>query len=565
MSRSGTIGTSINLGIKFYVDGALFDPYQINDVKILNSSFSVLDEITPTRISLGYYQISYSIPSSFAPGTLYDQWLWTGASTMASTTQRYSFTVSAAPTPEPDIVTTTSCVTVPTWVHGCGISAAQDIGNGMGIKVTREEALASDYHDDIIYNIYYSTNRFGVFSNPPVNATTELDVVINVSPGKVYYFAVRATEFDSGTFDITGLEQVGIDLYQYPEVQDLLSPMDSYGSDIVVTSTEGYPDSGLIQVGYELMTYNSKNATTFFVEDIDRGESGTSIVSHIIGEDVQLWHGFEDGNTNIIQVTADWFYTNGTPRNIDAVGQVNVDDDGYRAANTDDLTTDLAASELSVEDFSAYDFNSYHRPSMQDALSGECVNSYLGGNFGGFRGFNFQDRLLGQQEMLLQTSGQPVIVLRRRWSGKRCQCISLNREHQKARCERCFSTGFDQGFYRLFNKRAISEQFTNDEGMFMIRVTPYTDDLEIVQDQGLRNISELTAWTLTIPNLKDRDIIITYSQEGLEEYRHEILSVVRNRLLFNQNGRQDIKMRRLDKSDEIYSFPTNAQEKFLIV
>jgi hypothetical protein len=202
---------------------------------------------------------------------------------------------------------------------------------------------------------------------------------------------------------------------------------------------------------------------------------------------------------------------------------------------------------------------------MQDLLSGQCVHSYIGGDFGGSRGLNLQDRLLSQLNMMLEATGENCIVLRRKWTGIRCRCIDLGREHQRVRCPYCFNTGIEGGYDRLFNKRAINEATINSEGLFMFRFSPYVDDLEIVQDQGLRQPNEETCWTLTLPNIKDRDCILKMTQDGLIEFAYTVLNVTRNKLLFNETGRQDIKVRRLDKTDMIYTYPTNDPTKFLIV
>ncbi|MFA5023448.1 MAG: hypothetical protein WC523_00625 [Patescibacteria group bacterium] len=501
------------------------------------------------------------------PTTLYDEWSWIAIDGMSTNTRRFSFGVQEEGeiVVEPETVEIPVCRPYPTWAQSVGLMLVDDVGNGMGLHLAWREALATSTTKQLYYNIYYSTTRFGVFSVGPKNLTTETEAVISVDPGKAYYLAVRAAEADTSDITISALEQVGENVYAYPTDQTLTDSIDAYGASVQVESTEGYPDTGVILVDYELMKYSSKDATTFYVAELDRAQSGTFASTHDIGASVSLWHGFEDGNSNIVQATADWFYTIGTPRNTDAIGQANVDEDGYRAALEDVLTTDLIGSETAAEDFASYDYCGYHRPSLQDSFSGECVGSYLGGDYNGSRGFNFQDRILSQLDSMLQVTGEYVVVLRRRWTGKRCRCISLRREHQRVRCPYCFATGFEGGFDRLFNSRPISETFVNTQGMFMMRTSPYVDDLDLVQDQGLRQPDEIVMWTLTVPNIKSRDIIIRYTEDGLEEFRYAVLEVTRNKLLFNKTGRQDIKMRRLDKTDPIYSYPTNYSPYFVTI
>jgi len=204
--------------------------------------------------------------------------------------------------------------------------------------------------------------------------------------------------------------------------------------------------------------------------------------------------------------------------------------------------------------FPAFDFKGYHRPSLQATFSGQCVSSYLGGEFNGLRGFNFQDRNLARLDAMLQVTGEPVILLRRKWIGRRCKCLNLRREHQRTRCDRCFGTGFEGGYDRFDNTRSISELFVNDCGFILIRVHPHVDDLDLKMDQGLTQDTAPTAWTITYPALKDRDIIIRFAEDRIEEFRYEITDVTRNRLFFSQSGKQEFRMRRLDKTDILYTF-----------
>jgi hypothetical protein len=86
----------------------------------------------------------------------------------------------------------------------------------------------------------------------------------------------------------------------------------------------------------------------------------------------------------------------------------------------------------------------------------------------------------------------------------------------------------------------------------MIRIHPFSDDLKIEDSQGLVQPSELTAWTINVPTLKDRDFIVRFNEDGTEEFRYEVLDVTRNKLFFGQSGKQEFRMRRHDKTDVIY-------------
>lgn len=453
---------------------------------------------------------------------------------------------------------TVGCRSHPSWEFYVGLRVVEDVGNGMGLRLSWGRAIASDTEKQVHYNIYYSDTRFGVFSGWPSAITTEQQAIINIEPGKLQYFAVRSTEFDPAEFDVTELEQIGADLYQYPSAVTLQNDIDAYGATLNVLDTSGYPEAGLLLIDTEVMQYSIKNDSAFAVEDTERGEIVTFIDTHDAGAEVLLWHGVEDQNTVIFEETAAWHRSHGVPRDtsVEAEGQLNVADDGYREAASDLLTTDLTASDANTEDFPSYDYTSYHKPSLQSTFSGDCVGSYVGGEFNGGRGLFFQDRNLARLDAMLQVTGEPIILLRRKWTGRRCRCQGLRREHPTTRCTHCYSVGFEGGYDRYDNSRPISERYENTQGFILARISPYTDDLELTSAQSLSQPVELDAWTINVPTLKDRDFIVRFNEDGSEEFRYEVLDVTRNKLFFGQTGKQGFKVKRHDKTDVIYQFNT---------
>lgn len=450
-----------------------------------------------------------------------------------------------------------ACRSRPTWEFYTGVRNVEDVGNGMGLRLSFGRAIPSDSDKLVHYNVYHSDTRFGVFSDWPQAITTVQQVIVNVEPGKLKYFAVRATEFLPTEMDLTDLVQIGSDLYQYPPTLTMEDDIDAYGAVITVGDTSGYPDKGFLLIDTEIIQYSFKDSTAFHIEETERGAFATLIDVHSAGAEVKLWHGVEEQNTVIFEETAAWHKEWGTPRRTEDVGELNVAEDGYREMAVDHLTTDLSASEQNTQDFPNYDYKGYHRPSLQATFSGDCVNSYVGGEFDGGRGFFFNDRNLARLDSMLQVTGEPLVLLRRKWTGRRCRCMGLRREHARTRCQYCYSVGFDGGYDRYTNTRPISERSENTQGHILARIYPYTDDLELVDSQGMRQPVELTAWTINIPVLKDRDFIVRLNEDGTHEFRYEILEVNRNKLFFGQSGKQEFKMRRHDKSDIIYTFDVN--------
>jgi hypothetical protein len=280
----------------------------------------------------------------------------------------------------------------------------------------------------------------------------------------------------------------------------------------------------------------------------------TTAVEHLTGATVKLFRGVEDGNTVIVAGTAAWTKENGPPRNLDALGEFNVDADGYRTNEEDIITSDLSSSDANTVDFPNYDYCGYHRPSMQTYFKGGCQQSYAWGELNGERGIGLQDQNLARLDMMLQTTGEPFVLLRRKQTGKRCRCISLRHEHQQARCQYCYGTGFEGGYDRYFNTRAISEYYTNTQGMILIRVNPYEDDVKLDAANGIMQTTELTAWTINVPTIKDKDHLVRFNEDGTEEFRYECLNATRSKIMFGLTGQQTLKLKRLDKTSIIYTF-----------
>lgn len=112
----------------------------------------------------------------------------------------------------------------------------------------------------------------------------------------------------------------------------------------------------------------------------------------------------------------------------------------------------------------------------------------------------------------------------------------------------CFSTGFTSGFQQMFNPRRSDRRI-------LVRVDVSTDDLNIVDKGGFEPAYEPTAWTLPFPSIKDRDVLVRFTPDGMEEFRYEVLSVDRNRTLFANVGAQKMKLKRLPKTDIVYQYP----------
>jgi hypothetical protein len=227
--------------------------------------------------------------------------------------------------------------------------------------------------------------------------------------------------------------------------------------------------------------------------------------------------------------------------------------DGYHQVIKDILTTDLSASDEYNVDFPAYDYAGYHRTDPVQLLTGTCVGSYIGGEMGCIdkygnthmlRGLSLQDVNNQRQEVLLSVTGRPAVLIKRSNTGITCACYRPSSEYADDRCPICHGSKFVISYEQYFNPR-------RSDGRILVRVGPADEDLKR-QEGGLESDFTLDCWTLTVPTIKDSDILILFDQDNNEEFRYEVLSVTRNNTIVGLEGGQKFKMQRIRKTDPAY-------------
>lgn len=463
-----------------------------------------------------------------------------------------------------------------------GLRLALDMGIGTVVQLDWPYARppSSDV-SDIFYNLYWSTSRDGVFDTPRGITQSQSVLVPDLSPGTPYYFAVRASYFTTD-WDITELNQLSEDLYGYP-TNTVVSEGDGYYNDtdlspLTVSSTTGFPNAGFLLLDAEVVEYSSKTATTFNVTKRDVFDFGQT-TTHPNGTEILLYAGIEDSNDRVFKAVPSWDARQDTP-NIpvpnDGYTLYLQDEDGYRSFPVDNVTEDHSDFEDENSDFNAQPYCGYRAQNFVDLYSQNTCGTYFGGQFGGGAGpegdgtgtipgpigggINITEINLQREELLLGLTGEPFILLERKWTGKTCAGISHRHEHPHARCPMCFGTGFEGGYDRYTHTRQIRPGEANPNGLISLRVEPYDNDLDLNPERGLTQIDQIRAWGTAIPTIKDRDILIRFISDNSfgiigEEFRYEVLVVNRNRILFSRDGRQQITLRKLDRTDPIYHFP----------
>ena len=227
--------------------------------------------------------------------------------------------------------------------------------------------------------------------------------------------------------------------------------------------------------------------------------------------------------------------------------------DGYHQVVEDLLSTDLSAADEANVQFPPYDFSGYHRTDPVQLLNGTCVGSYIGGemgcidaygNFNIFRGFSLQDQNTQRQDILLSVTGRPAVLLRRQQTGITCSCYLSSSEYQDDRCPFCYGTKFVFGYVQYFNPR-------RSDGRILVRPGPTAENLKM-HEAGLESEFPLDLWTLTVPTIKTRDVLILFDQDDNEEFRYEVADVIRNNTINGLDGGQHLKTFRVRKFDPIY-------------
>lgn len=227
--------------------------------------------------------------------------------------------------------------------------------------------------------------------------------------------------------------------------------------------------------------------------------------------------------------------------------------DGYHQTTVDLLSTDLSAADAANVDFPMYDFAGYHRTDPVQLLNGTCVGSYIGGEMGcidGYgnsmilRGLSLQDQNTQRQDVLLSVTGRPAVLIKRVQTGITCSCYLASSEYPDDRCPFCYGTKFVFGYEQYFNPRM-------SDGRIQVRPGP-TDEQTKMYEAGLESELPLSLWTLTVPTIKTRDVIVLFDQDDNEEFRYEVTTVSRNNTIIGQEGGQLFKVIRIRKFDPAY-------------
>jgi hypothetical protein len=446
-----------------------------------------------------------------------------------------------------------------------GLLEANSSGDGYSISLKWAQAYPQKRSNKIVYNIYMSDGVAPDFPSNFFNVTpsfvswdgsTSVNIV-DLTPGILYHFAVRAGEYDPNFFDFSKLPVAYSGLSVFP-ASLLAANIGASDLDIPLIDVESFPSSGVVKVGVELINYSSidigTNSLVLTSASLQRGYDDTVASIHRTDgyDGIDIWDPTvvfwpietEEQNTKVFEC---W-------NRFDVANYPFVMADGYHQRVKDILTTDFTDSDAANVTFPAYDYSGYHRTDPTLLLGGACVGSYFGGQFGcsdSYNGVGLMIRGLSVdvmanqlQEELLNVIGEPCCLVRRQKTGDTCSCYLPGNEYPENRCNICFGTGFVVGYVQYFNPR-------RSDGRIMIRFEPSIDSVQSTES-GLESTLLPNAWTQNFSSIHNRDFLVRFDDFGNEEFRYEILNVTRNKLLLNNVGQQRFAAQRIRKTDPIY-------------
>ena len=448
-----------------------------------------------------------------------------------------------------------------------GLIIASSLGDGYSINLKWAHAYPTTRSNKILYNIYMSNGIMPAFpcdffnqSPTFVSFDGSLNVdILDLEPGTLYHFAVRAAEYNSTFFNPSTLPSAYNGLAMLP-YSLLIEDITATSALIPLMDASGFPSTGTVKLGGELINYSSIDINNNLVlnnPSLQRGFNGSIATLH----NTDGYDGYVYWDPNAIFWPVEQEEQN--TRVFECWNRFDVEHfpftiaDGYRQKTVDILTTNMTYSDTVNTGFPAYDFSGYHRTDPVLLLNGTCVGSYIGGRQGcadGYAGvglqvsgLNVQDANMQRQEVLLSTDGEPVCLVQRRWTGITCKCMLPYNEYPDNRCNLCFGGGIIVAYTQFFNPR-------ESDGRIMVRFDPSVDDL-VATDSGLEATMLPNVWTLPVPTIKDRDFIVRFDESSNEEFRYEVLNVTRQKLFLNQTAAQKFAVQKIRKTDPIYQVP----------
>ena len=140
-----------------------------------------------------------------------------------------------------------------------GTNKVSSLGDGYTISVSWYQAGHVVQSKKIAYHIYYSTVKENVFTEGVkyVSIDSALQAnLIDLTPGQMYFVAVRPIEYDPLVFNLNNLPIAYDNLRVYPS-SVLRSNMTATGLTVPLLDASDFLPTGFVKVGVELIQYSS--------------------------------------------------------------------------------------------------------------------------------------------------------------------------------------------------------------------------------------------------------------------------------------------------------------------
>jgi hypothetical protein len=403
-----------------------------------------------------------------------------------------------------DLTSIPSCgLERPKWVDArkVGLEQAIDFGDGSTVGLKWDYATVPLGFSGTYYQVYKSIDLKALYSSPLFITAANEATLTGVSPKDGHYYGVRATYF-LADFTTNGMSEPSTGLFQIPSPAELVDNLmqGALGS-VQVTSTAGYPSSGLLRVNHEIMKYSSLTPTAFVISARDVfALAWTEDIP--AGSKVEMFYGVDDATPYFWRLNTSW----------DGYGlaalplepgdgywgfQYLQDPDGYRNFPVAIQNEDHSVQDADAEAADPFDYCGLRSNDQSQVLSGDFCGpktphgsgTYHGNSMlGQAGGIDVYEGNLQRQDILLGITGEPFVLLRRKWTGKVCPRISHRTEHPEARCSLCFAQGTlvrTESGYKPIESILVGEKVLTSDGKFRpvlkTFATPYSGDMIKVQ------------------------------------------------------------------------------------
>lgn len=139
-----------------------------------------------------------------------------------------------------------------------GLDRAASLGDGYTINLTWFQAYPNAFQNKIAYHLYYSTDQRDVFFEGPKFIVIDGSLtanIIDLTPGQDYWFSVRAVEYNPNIINFLPNLPVAHDNVRFYPSSMLRQNMSATDLIVPLLDVEGFPSSGLVKVGGELIQY----------------------------------------------------------------------------------------------------------------------------------------------------------------------------------------------------------------------------------------------------------------------------------------------------------------------